>query len=108
MTTNQGLLRKTESLKNVLQKAKDRGIKIKILAPESKKAQTSKNLGKIAQIKKIKDVLARFCIVDGKKVVFMVVDDEHIHPNYDFGVWVDTAPFAKSFENLFNMIWSKN
>ena len=107
MTTSQGLLRKVESLKNALQKAKDRGIKVKILAPESKKSQP-KNLNKIAQVKRVKELPARFCVVDGKQVVFMVVDDEHIHPSYDFGVWVGTASFAKSFENLFNLIWSKN
>ncbi|RLE44414.1 hypothetical protein DRJ22_05965, partial [Candidatus Woesearchaeota archaeon] len=107
MTSEQGLLRKAESLKNAFQKAKNKGVKIKILAPESKK-HAPKNLSKVVQLKRVKDVPARFCVVDGKQVVFMVVDDEHIHPSYDFGVWVGTTHFAKSFENLFNLFWSKN
>jgi len=38
----------------------------------------------------------------------MVLDDADAHPNYDFGVWVNTPSFAKSFENIFNMLWEKH
>jgi len=104
MTTEQGLARKSEALKNAFQKAKERGVRIKILAPL--KAQ-SKALSSIAQMKHIDVPPARFCVVDGKQVTFMVLDDVDIHPNYDFGVWVSAANFAKSFDNMFNMIWEK-
>jgi hypothetical protein len=66
-----------------------------------------KSLSSIAQLKHVETAPARFCIVDGKQVTFMVLDDADIHPNYDFGVWVNAPSFAKSFENLFNMIWDK-
>jgi len=105
MTTEPGLARKTEALKNALQKAKDKGVRIRILAP-TKNAQT-KALSSIAQMKHIDVATARFCVVDGKQVTFMVLDDADIHPNYDFGVWVNAANFAKSFDNLFNLIWEK-
>jgi len=102
MTTEQGLVRKADALKNALQKAKDRGVKIKILAPTA-----SKVLGSIAQVKSTDHLPARFCIVDGKQITFMVLEDSGLHPNYDFGVWVSAANFTKSFENIFNMIWDK-
>jgi len=105
MTTESGLARKSEALKSAFQKAKERGVRIKILAPP--KAQ-SKTLSQIAQIKNVDALPARFCVVDGKQVTFMVLDDADIHPNYDFGVWVSAANFAKSFENIFNVIWDKN
>jgi len=106
MTTATGLTRKSEALKNAFQKAKERGVTIKILSP----VQTSqaKTLVPTAQTKQIDAVPARFCVVDGKQVTFMLLDDEGIHPNYDFGVWVNAAGFAKSFENLFNLLWEKH
>ncbi len=105
MTTESGLARKTEALKNAFQKAKERGVRIKVLVPS--KAQ-SKVLAAFAQIKNVDALPARFCVVDGKQVTFMVLDDAEAHPNYDFGVWVNAANFAKSFENMFNLIWDKN
>ncbi|MEM3154915.1 MAG: TrmB family transcriptional regulator sugar-binding domain-containing protein, partial [Candidatus Woesearchaeota archaeon] len=105
MTTEAGLNRKSEALKGAFQKAKEKGVRIKILAPS--KAQ-SKTLSQVAQIKNVDTLPARFCVVDGKQVTFMVMDDADIHPNYDFGVWVNAANFAKSFENMFNLIWEKN
>jgi sugar-specific transcriptional regulator TrmB len=106
LTTEQGLIRKADSLKNALNKAKDRGVKVKILAQKSKKQGTTV-LSKVAQIRYVDDIPARFCVIDGKRVTFMVLDDVSTHPNYDFGVWVNAGGFAKSFENIFNMLWGK-
>jgi len=107
MTTESGLTRKAEAFKNAFQKAKERGVRIRIVAPQSKGSQVSKQLGNSAQLKSAVSVPARFCVVDGKQVTFMVLDDATTHPNYDFGVWVNAEPFAKSFENMFNLIWEK-
>jgi len=105
MTTSEGLTRKSEALKNTLQKAKDRGVKIRILAP---KAQVNKKISSAATIKNLTSAPARFCIVDGKSITFMVLDDEKLHPNYDFGVWVSAPNFVKSFTNFFDSIWAKH
>ncbi len=105
MTTEQGLARKAEALKNALQKAKEKGVRIKILAPA--KSQ-SKILSSIAQVKNVDGLPARFCVVDGKQVTFMVLNDADIHPNYDFGVWVNAGNFAKIFENVFDLMWEKH
>ncbi|MBW3018972.1 hypothetical protein KY329_02185 [Candidatus Woesearchaeota archaeon] len=106
VTTEHGLVRKADSLKNALNKAKDRGVKVKIVAKKAKKQGTSA-LSKIAQIKYVDDIPARFCVIDGKKVTFMVLDDVSTHPNYDFGVWVNAGGFAKSFDNLFGLLWGR-
>ncbi len=105
MTTEPGLARKSEALKGAIQKAKERGVRIRILAPM--KGTQAKSLSSIAQMKHVDVATARFCVVDGKQVTFMVLEDVDIHPNYDFGVWVNAANFAKSFDNLFNLIWEK-
>ncbi len=108
MTTEQGLLRKYESLKNVLAKAKERGVRIRIAAPVTKQSQAAaKALSAYAQIRHIDDTKARFCVIDGKNTTFMALDDTNIHPNYDFGVWVNTDFFAKAFDNVFNVLWEQ-
>jgi hypothetical protein len=48
---------------------------------------------------------ARFCIVDGKELIFMVLDDSEVHPTYDVGIWVNTPFFAKALEELFELAW---
>lgn len=107
VTTEEGMKRKADMLKNALQKAKTRGVKVRIISPLAKTSQPAKALGNTVQLKQASPVPARFCVVDGKQVTFMVLDDAKTHPNYDFGVWVHADQFAKSFENVFNLLWDK-
>lgn len=107
MTTNEGLARKADSLKSALQKAKAKGVKIKIIASMPKKpSNVIKKLNSSAQIKNVDNISARFCLVDGKEIVFMLLDDREIHPSYDVGVWVNTKFFAKALEGIFESIWA--
>ncbi len=103
MTSQEGLARKSEALKNALQKAKEKGVKIRIIAPSNKT-----KLSTLAKIKTTNNIPARFCVIDGKQITFMALDDKSIHPNYDFGIWVNAEQFAKNFENIFNKIWDEN
>jgi sugar-specific transcriptional regulator TrmB len=109
LTTEHGLVRKLESLKGVLAKAKERGVRIRIAAPVTKTSQTAaaKALSGVAQVRHVDDAKARFCVVDGKSATFMVLDDASTHPNYDFGIWVNTEHFAKAFENIFELLWQQ-
>ncbi|MFH2028263.1 MAG: helix-turn-helix domain-containing protein, partial [Nanoarchaeota archaeon] len=90
MTTSQGFMRKIEGLKPTLEKIKKRGVKIRIAAPMTK--ETAASLKDIAGVAEVKDTdsKARFCIVDGKELLFMVLDDNEVHPTYDTGIWVNT------------------
>ena len=107
MTTSQGFLRKIEGLKPTLEKLKKKGVKIRIAAPITKEAkQTLKDIAGIAEVRHT-NTKARFTIVDGKELLFMVLDDKDVHPTYDIGIWVSTPFFAKSLENLFDLAWDK-
>ena len=106
MTTSLGLMRKADMLKNAFEKAKKRGVKIRIAAPLSKENNEAvKELSKFADVKHA-DERSRFCVIDGKQVAFMLLDDEKVHPTYDAGIWVNTQLFAKTLENFFNQCWS--
>ncbi len=105
-TTPKGLVRKVEALKPVLQKLSKKGVTVRIAAPLTKECQNAvKDLKGIAEIKDSGKLAARFCIVDGKNLMFMVMHDEAVHPTYDVGVWVNTPFFAGALENMFDLAW---
>ena len=105
MTTAQGLMRKVEGLKPTFDKIKKRGVKIRIAAPITKEnLQSAKDISSVAEVRHT-DQGARFCIVDGKELVFMILDDKEVHPTYDVGIWVNTPFFASALNGLFDMAW---
>jgi sugar-specific transcriptional regulator TrmB len=105
MTTSQGLMRKVEGLKPTLEQVKKRGVKIRIAAPLTKETRNAvKDIADIAEVRHTNSK-ARFCIVDGKELIFMVLDDSEVHPTYDVGIWVNTPFFAKALEELFELAW---
>ena len=64
----------------------------------------AKDLGNVAEVRNSEKV-ARFTIVDGKELIFMVLDDKDVHPTYDIGVWANTPFFASALEDLFELAW---
>jgi hypothetical protein len=105
MTTSQGFLRKVEGLKPVFEKLKRKGVKVRIAAPMTKDTKDSlKEISEFAEVRHT-DSKARFCVVDSKDLVFMILDDKEVHPTYDVGIWVNTPFFANAVENLFDHAW---
>ena len=76
-----------------------RGVKVIFLTQVSN--QTKKHLVWLKRFVEVRhtDSKARFCIVDGKEIIFMVLDDSEVHPTYDVGIWF-SAPFAKDLVNF--------
>jgi len=105
MTTSQGFMRKVEGLKPIFEKLKKKGVKIRIAAPLNKETRSSvKEVSSVADVKNA-DSKARFCIVDSKELIFMIMDDQEVHPTYDVGIWVNTPFFASALEGMFNVAW---
>ena len=105
LTTSQGLMRKIEGLKPIFEKIKKRGVKVRIAAPLTKEcAGAVKDIKGVAEIRHT-DANARFCIVDGKELIFMVLNDTEVHPTYDVGIWVNTPFFASALEGLYDAAW---
>lgn len=105
MTTAQGLMRKTEGLKPIFEKLKKRGVKIRISAPFTKEnAAAVKDLSTVAEVRN-SNTNARFTIVDGKEMVFMILDDKEVHPTYDVGIWINSPFFSAAVEELHDLAW---
>ncbi|MDP7323971.1 MAG: helix-turn-helix domain-containing protein [Candidatus Woesearchaeota archaeon] len=106
MTTSQGFMRKIEGLKPVFEKLKKRGVDIKIAAPITKDVMSAvKDIEGVADVRNT-EAKARFCVVDGKELIFMVLDDNEVHPTYDLGIWVNTPFFATALKSLFDLAWN--
>ncbi|MFW5846688.1 MAG: TrmB family transcriptional regulator [Nanoarchaeota archaeon] len=106
VTTSEGLNRKMESLMPSLEKAKKRGVKIRLAAPINKNNQkVAKDFKKVAEVRNLQDIKARFTIIDSNQLMFMLLDDEKFHPNYDVGVWINTEFFAQALEQMFELAW---
>ncbi len=106
MTTSKGVLRKIEALKPELERLAKKGVKIRIAAPITKEnLPVVQSISKIAEVKHNKNINSRFVIVDNKELMFMILNDEEVHPTYDIGIWVNTPYFATAMDSLFTTTW---
>jgi len=106
VTTGEGLNRKLEALMQSLEKARKRGVRIRIAAPIDKNnIGVAREFKKVAEVKNMSNLKARFIIIDSNQLMFMLLDDEKFHPNYDIGVWINTELFAQALEQLFDLAW---
>lgn len=106
VTTAEGLNRKFEALRPTLEKAKKRGVSIKIAATiTSENIKVARDLAKIADMRALKKSHGRFIIVDDDQMMFMVLDDKTVHPNYDVGIWITSGFFAKSLGQMVQASW---
>ena len=110
VTTADGLNRKLEALLPAFEKAKKRGVTIRIAAPiNESNVKVAKEFAKVAEVKDLGNsgISGRFAVIDSEQVIFMLLDDKTVHPNYDVAVWISTEFFAKSLEQMFEMPWKQ-
>lgn len=108
MTSEKGFMRKAEGLRSSLEKAKKKGVEIRIAAPITKdNKKIAEELKGIAEVKHNDKVASRFITVDGKDMVFMTLNDAEVHPSYDLGIWVRTPFFASAMDQMFNNLWNQ-
>ena len=106
VTTSSGLNRKLEALMPALERAKKRGVTIRIASQiTDENRHVAKQLSKVAEVRHAPKMRARFAIVDGQQLLFMILDDNIVHPNYDVAIWLSTDFFAAAMEQLFEAAW---
>ncbi|MEW6063115.1 MAG: helix-turn-helix domain-containing protein [Nanoarchaeota archaeon] len=106
LTTSKGILRKIETLKPLFEKLKKKNVRVRIAAPITKEHSNVVDImGKLADIRHSNKLNARFCIVDSKEVLFMVLNDDEVHPSYDVGIWANSPYFAAALEGLVSNSW---
>ena len=90
-----------ENFKPILESLGNKNVKIRIFTQPSQ--STRKKAAEISQFAEVINTgnKARFCIVDGSEIIFMLLDDSEVHPTYDVGVWVGSA-LAKDIERVYS------
>ncbi|MEK6875511.1 MAG: helix-turn-helix domain-containing protein [Nanoarchaeota archaeon] len=108
VTTKEGLNRKMEALMPSLEKVRKRGVIVRVAAPiDATNIKIAKEMKRVADVRDMQSIKARFVIVDSNQIMFMLLDDEKFHPNYDIGVWINTEFFARTLEQLFELAWKE-
>ena len=103
ITTEKGIISEYDNLCLTLNKAKERGIIIRILVPQTKKTTgLAKEITKFGQIKHTDKELGRLFIVDGKILNIFVEE------NSESCIWMNSSFVANSFENIFMKLWSSH
>ena len=91
-----------------LEKCKKRGVKIRIAAPiDNNNIKVAREFKKVGDVRNLQGIKARFVIIDSNQLIFMLLDDEKFHPNYDIGVWINTEFFAQALEQMFELAWKE-
>jgi HTH-type transcriptional regulator, sugar sensing transcriptional regulator len=107
-TTSEGFLRKAKRYKTTFKRLNERGVKIKIAAPDALELIKKTEIKNIVQAKAINGTKARFVIIDDKEMLFTIADDKETHESYDTAVWVNTPYFTKAISTMFNKTWQEN
>jgi HTH-type transcriptional regulator, sugar sensing transcriptional regulator len=106
VTSAEGLSRKFEALMPTLEKAKKRGVSVRIAAPITPdNVKVARDLSKVADVRALDKPHGRFALVDGEQMMFLLLDDKTVHPNYDVGVWLSSDYFAKSMNQMVETAW---
>jgi len=105
VTTKEGLERKKDTLYAPLKKASQRGVQIRIAAPQNANKEALNQFSKIAEVKSAKNNI-RFCVIDNKELLLALTDDKKTHKNYDCAVWIDAPYFVEYFTGLFDQEWN--
>ncbi|MCW1301072.1 MAG: helix-turn-helix domain-containing protein [Candidatus Nanoarchaeia archaeon] len=107
VSSEEGIIRKVEKLLPVLQKVRNKGIKIKVAFPITEKnREVVEELKKAAEVKNLKDVNARFCVIDGKYVVFFPTPDT-VSPNFETAILVNSEHLGKALDYMFENLWEQ-
>ncbi len=107
VTTAEGLNRKMELLLPSIEKARKRGVTVRVAAPiTAENVKYAKELSRVAEVRSTNGLQARFAVIDSEELMFMLLDDKTVHPNYDVAVWLSTSFLAKALEQMFEIAWN--
>ena len=107
ITTPEGLMDLYNNHLELLKKASEKGVKIRIATqPDEKVMDAIRALSGIAEVRLLKEVpvSGRVVVVDGKQFIFGLT--EGVHTTQHIAVW-SHSPYAASnlFEPMFELLW---
>ncbi len=106
LMTNSTELSRKKFLKQTFDRLSKKGVKIKVAVNCSEEDLKSfEKEFSSAELRSV-PVDSRFCIVDGKDMIFML-HPSSVDEDRDNGVWVKSDFFVDSLSNFFNLAWKR-
>jgi len=109
-TTAAGLIRAYKAHSEILDRAKKRGVIVRVLTPiSSENAGVAQQLSEIIEIKQLdKPLKANFASVDSTDLIVLdsKPDDLRTDQGADLAVWTKNMLFIELYEQLFNRVWN--
>lgn len=113
VTTSEGINELFSNHLDVLKKAKERGVNIRIATSGTEKcAEALKAFGSVAELKVVDEkkvpLKGKFFVIDGKQLAFGLTDSK-VHSTQDMVIWSKSEHAAGSIlDPLFKLIWSNS
>jgi len=99
-TSELGFKRKMDLFSRIFEKLNKSGIEVKIVSPKI----TEKN--KYIKLKSFDNFNARFILVDGGQLLFMLNGDESPE-GADVGIWINSPYFVNAMSSMFDLAWNQ-
>jgi sugar-specific transcriptional regulator TrmB len=108
-TTANGLVRIYKAQSEVLEKAAQRGAKVKVVAPVNQgNASVARELGEVIEVRNVTVPIMHFASADSAEIMFLedIPDDTNVNAGQDVATWTNDPLLVKSHEKIFETIWS--
>ena len=108
-TTANGLVRIYKAQSEVLEKAAQRGAKVKVVAPVNQaNASVARELAEVIEVRNVTTPIMHFASADGAEIMFLedIPDDTNVNAGQDVATWTNDPLLVKSHEKIFETIWS--
>lgn len=107
VTSDEGIKDLHQNQMRILKKAARKGVKLKILAPNTNK-EIAKAISEVAEIRSMKGPVGKFTIIDNNHVFFSLNDDAS-DESQDVAVWANSNHAAENIAGtLFSRLWNES
>ncbi len=107
-TTANGLVRLYKAHSEVLEKAAERGAKVKIAAPVNQvNSSVARELAEVIEVRNLIAPMMKFVSADSAEIIFTedLPDDTNVSGGQDVATWTNDPLLVKAHEKVFEQIW---
>ncbi len=107
-TTANGLVRLYKAHSEVLERAAQRGAKVKIAAPVNQmNSSVARELAEVIEVRNAVTPMVRFISADSAEIIFTedLPDDTNVSAGQDVATWTNDPLLVKAHEKIFEQVW---
>ena len=107
-TTANGLVRLYKAHSEVLERAAQRGAKVRIVAPVNQtNSSVARELSEVIEVRNNQTPMLKFVVADSAEIIFTedIPDDTNVNAGQDVGTWTNDPLLVKSHEKIFEQLW---